>query len=203
MLPTIEQYVSFLRDAKVAGGFPMVAMGMGLMLFGWRMWKVCVVLSFGIIGFAATLYYVGLLPNKYWFAGCIALFAAVLSYYTAKHALTLLGGLIVAGIAYAYLQNFNLDQITLLGLTAAALIVGLAFALINRQRIVILVTAFLGAILLMSGLASWALAFPGFFNTVRYLAERSLIVIPFLLLVPTAMSCFYQIAEVRRIQADL
>jgi len=42
-----------------------------------------------------------------------------------------------------------------------------------------------------------------FYSTVRAMASNSIIVVPFLLLVPTVMSSFYQIAEVRRLQAEL
>lgn len=203
MLPSLDEYISFLRDCNIAGGFPLVAAGLALMLFGWRMWKICVVLSFAAIGFGAVAYLTGRGPNQLWYAAFGGLLLGAASYQPAKYAINLLGGIIVALIAYLYLLNFHLESYTMLGLTAVALIGGTAFATINRRRIVILVTAFMGAVLLMSGVASWALAFPSFFNSVRYLAERSMIVIPFVLLVPMAMSCFYQIAEVRRVQADL
>jgi hypothetical protein len=124
-------------------------------------------------------------------------------YQPAKYALALLGGIIAAGVAHLYLRSMNLEAYTLCAASGAVLIGGTAFAAINRRHIVILVTAFLGAVLLISGVVSWAIAFPAFFNSVRYLAERSTIVIPFILLVPTVMSCFYQIAEVRRLQAEL
>lgn len=203
MLPNLDQYISFLRDAKVAGGFPMVAAGLGLMLFGWRMWKICVLVSFGLMGVVATAYLTGSGPNQLFFAACGGLVLAFAAYHPAKHAVSLLGGIIAAFVAHLYLLMFNLEPGTLWGLTGAVLVGGTAYSVINRRRIVIFVTAFLGAVLLISGVATWVLAFPGFFSTVRYLAERSMIVIPFILLVPTAMSCFYQISEVRRVQAEL
>lgn len=181
----------------------MVAAGLGLMLFGWRMWKICVLISFGLIGVVATAYLIGSSPNQVLFAACGGLALAFAAYHPAKHAVALLGGVIAAFVAHLYLLMFNLEPGTLWGLTGAIMVGGTAYSVINRRRIVIFVTAFIGAVLLVSGVASWALAFPGFFSTVRYLAERSMIVIPFILLVPTAMSCFYQISEVRRVQAEL
>ena len=78
-----------------------------------------------------------------------------------------------------------------------------AFAFLNRQQIVIVVTAFLGATLLMSGLATWIMQAPAFYGTLRQMATGSAIVLPFILIVPTVMSSFYQTAEVRRLNVDL
>ena len=78
-----------------------------------------------------------------------------------------------------------------------------AFAFLNRQQIVIVVTAFLGAVLLMSGLATWVMQAPALYGTLRQMATGSAIVLPFILIVPTVMSSFYQTAEVRRLNVDL
>ena len=50
MLVNIDNLLLFLKQSHSAAGFPLVVGGLGLMLFGWRMWKVCVMLSFGLIG---------------------------------------------------------------------------------------------------------------------------------------------------------
>jgi hypothetical protein len=74
---------------------------------------------------------------------------------------------------------------------------------LNRQHVVILVTAFLGAVLVVSGLATWIIDMPALYGTVRAMTTGSAIVLPFVLLVPTVMSSFYQIAEVRRLHIEL
>ena len=88
------------------------------------------------------------------------------------------------------------------GGVGAAFVACTAFAVINRRHVVILVTAFLGALLLLSGLTSWAMNVPGVLGTFRSMAAWSVVVVPFLVLVPMVMSCFYQIAEVRRLRIE-
>jgi hypothetical protein len=47
------------------------------------------------------------------------------------------------------------------------------------------------------------MAMPILYGTVRAMASYSMIVVPFLLIVPTVMSCFYQVSEIHRIREDL
>ena len=82
---------------------------------------------------------------------------------------------------------------------AAAFIAGTAVACLNRGQVVILVTAFIGAVLVVSGLAMWVMELPGIYGALRGMASASAIVAPFVLLVPTVVSCFYQSAEVHRL----
>ena len=203
MIMSVSDWVAFLRSADQSLGFPLVICGLGLMLFGWRMWKICVVLSFGLIGAVVGAVVTDGSDNQLMFTIAGAVGLAVLSFYPAHHALSLLGGLIGAGIVHFYTSPLRLDPIVHWSVCGAALVGFSAYSFLSRQRVVIFVTAFLGAVLLMSGLATWAMSMPAFFGTVRAMASYSLIVVPFLLMVPTVMSGFYQIAEVRRLQIDL
>jgi hypothetical protein len=203
MATSLELYVSFLRDAKFMGGIPMIVAGLALMLFGWRMWKVCVVVSFGIIGFVGVYQlFPANVQDRLWYAiGASAILAAA-SYYPVKASICVLGGILAAGVVNLYLQTLPLDPGVTWAASGAAFIGGTAYSALARRHVVILVTAFIGALLLLTGLAAWLLSFPGLFDSARYLAERSAIVIPFVIAVPTVMSCFYQIAEVHRVQAE-
>jgi len=203
VIMSVSDWVAFLRSADQSLGFPLVICGLGLMLFGWRMWKICVVLSFGLIGAVVGAVVTDGSDNQLMFTIAGAVGLAVLSFYPAHHALSLLGGLIGAGIVHFYTSPLRLDPIVHWSVCGAALVGFSAYSFLSRQRVVIFVTAFLGAVLLMSGLATWAMSMPAFFGTVRAMASYSLIVVPFLLMVPTVMSGFYQIAEVRRLQIDL
>ena len=203
MATSLELYVSFLRDVKFMGGVPLIIVGLALMLFGWKMWKVCVVVSFGVIGLVATYLLLPPSSDRWLYAAGGALLLAGASFYPVKYSVAVLGGLIAAGAVHLYLQSMNFDAGVIWAGAGAAFIGGTAYSALSRRHVVIGVTAFLGAVLLITGLAAWVIAFPAFFNTARYLAERSSIVIPFVLMVPTVMSCFYQIAEVHRVQAEM
>ncbi|MGB2987968.1 MAG: hypothetical protein WBE26_19035 [Phycisphaerae bacterium] len=199
----MEEWLQFLHSSHSAAGFPLVVGGAGLMLFGWRMWKICVILSFGLIGAVITSSLVGPCNDQwlYTVAGGVAL--GLLSYWPASHAVAVLGGLIGGGIVTHFLAGIGLSGTALWAAGGAAFIACTAFAFLNRQHVVIVVTAFLGAMLLVSGLAAWLMAMPGLYGTVRGMATGSAIVVPFLLLVPMVMSCFYQGAEVRRLNMDM
>jgi len=202
MITSMNDWLSVLRGSHSAVAVPLIVGGLGLMLFGWRLWKVCVVLAFGLIGAGVGAYFAG--PNEdqaLYAVGCGAALA-MLSYWPANYSVAVLGGAIGAGVADFYLSAIHLTGATLWAADGTAFIACTAFAYLNRRHVVILVTAFLGAVLVMSGLTAWVMASPMLFGTVRSMAAWSVIVVPFLLLVPTVMSCFYQIAEVRRLQID-
>ncbi|MDO8631083.1 MAG: hypothetical protein Q7R41_11385 [Phycisphaerales bacterium] len=203
MITSINDWVAFLRSSDSTIGFPLIICGLGLMLFGWRMWKVCVVLSFGLIGAVLGAIVADQSEHQAIFAIVGGVLLAAVSFYPARQALSVIGGLIGGGVAHFYLSRLHLDAVVHWSMCGTAFVGFAGYSFLSKQRVVIFVTAFFGAVLLMSGLAAWAMSVPAFFGTMRALASYSLLVVPFLLLVPTVMSCFYQIAEVRRLQIDL
>ncbi len=203
MITSVEGWVEFLRDLHFVGGVPLVAAGVGMMLFGWRMWKVSVVVTFAIIGAMAASWFVGPGPYQWVYTIAGGALLALLSYHPVHHAAALLGGLLTATIARYYLIGLNVEGTSLWVASGVALTVGTAFSVLNRRHVVVAVTAFLGAILLISGLATWVMEMPSLFNTIRSMASGSVIVAPFLLIVPTVMSCFYQVGEMHRLQAEV
>jgi len=203
LITSVGDWVAFLKNSDSALGFPLVIFGLALMLFGWRMWKVTVVLAYALIGAALGATAAGQSEHQIFFAGAGAVILAAVSVYPVHQAVAVLGGLIGAGISHFYLSRISLNEIMHWSLCGAAFVAFTGFSVLGKQRVVIFVTAFLGAVLLMSGLATWAMSAHSFYGTVQALANNSLIVVPFLLLVPTVMSTFYQIAEVRRLQVEL
>lgn len=181
----------------------MVVGGVALMFFGWRMWKVCVMISFGVIGAAIGAMLVGPSDDQWMYAVCGALALGLLSYWPVNIAVSLLGGLIGGGMVTMSLAQLGLMGTTLWVAGGVATLAFVAFAFLNRQLVVIVVTAFLGALLLLSGLATWVMALPGFYGSLRTLATGSVLVLPFILMVPTIMSSFYQASEVRRLNVEL
>jgi len=199
----MQDYISLLREANSAAGFPLIVGGLSLMLFGWRLWKVCVVLAFGVIGTIISAHLIGPRDNQMTYALVCGTLLGLLSYWPGHFSVAILGGVIGGGVAYIYLGSMRLSDGTLWCGVAAAFVACTACAVTNRRHVVILVTSFLGAVLLLSGLTSWVMNVPGIVPTFRAMAAWSTIVVPFLLLVPTVMSCFYQVAEIHRLQIEL
>ncbi len=193
----------FLQDVHYAGGFPLVVVGVILMLFGWRMWKVCVVLAFGALGAVLTARLTSPGPDQLFYVVCGAAILGAVSYVPVKYAIIVLGGMIMTGVTFYYLGGSRIDTTILYAALGLSMLVGTAYSALNRQRVVIFVTSLFGAVLLVSGVATWLRAFPELFGTVQTMAAGSAIVIPFIILVPSVMSAFYQGSEVRRLQIDL
>lgn len=203
MITSLNDWLYFLKVSQSAVGFPLVIAGLGLMLFGWRMWKVCVMLAFGVIGAVVAAMFVGPCDDQWRYALGGGIVLGALSYWPANHAVAALGGLIGGGIITHSLSELGLSNAALWFSGGAAFLACGAFAYLNRQYVVIIITAFLGATLLISGLTAWVMTLPSLYGTMRSIASDSVIVVPFLLLVPTVMSSFYQGAEVRRLCAEI
>jgi len=203
VITSVQDWLSLLRDSHSAVGFPLIVCGVALMLFGWRIWKVSVVLAFGVLGMVVGGIVAGPGDDQLTYAAGCGLLLAVLSYWPVQYAIAVLGGVIGAGLTHFYLDRFGLSGAMLWGGVGAVSLACTALAILNRRHVVILVTAFFGAVLVLSGLMTWVMTVPVLFGTFRSMAAWSAIVVPFLVLVPTVMSCFYQMAEMRRLQIEL
>ncbi len=203
VLTSLDDWLYFLKESPNAAGFPLVVAGLGMMLFGWRMWKVCVMLAFGMIGTTVCAAAVGHRADQWLLALAGGATLGLISYWLVKYALTLLGGLLGAALVISSLGKSGVEGIGLWAAGGVALVGCTAFAFLNRHYVVIVVTSFMGAILLVSGLSAWVMASPGFFRSLHTLAAGSAFVLPFAILVPTVISFFYQAAEMRRLRVDL
>jgi hypothetical protein len=199
----LDHWLVFLSRSHSAIGMPLLVAGLGLMLFGWRLWKLCVMFSFGLIGALLGAWLAGPGQAQWVFALAAGALLGVASYWPVGYGVSLLGGLIVAGLVTQSVASMGLSGTALWITGGVACVAGTAYAHLNRQYVVILVTAFLGAALLLSGLAVWMMNLPGLWATLRGLATDSVIILPFLVLVPTVVSSFYQLAEARRCHAKI
>ncbi len=193
----LQQWLLWLQDARAAAPLLVIA-ALILMLFGWRLWKVCVILSFGLIGAGLGAKFAGEGSSQWYYALIGTAILGLSGYMFANLAIAALGGLIGAGTILFFLNSLNLSHSILWALCAAGLLTGAAYALLHRQHLIVLVTSFLGAILLLSGLAAVAMNSTAIMSTLRSMARTSEIVVPFIILVPTVVSCFYQTSDMRR-----
>ena len=203
MITSVNDWLLFLRTSDALIGFPLLAAGAALMLFGWRMWKVCVMLSFGLIGMAAGAVVGESTADQALYAYGGAVVLGLLSYWPAHYAVVLLGGLLGSGIVLQLLSGLDLQGAAYWLVGAIAFIGCTGYSLLARRVAVIFVTAFLGAVLAMSGVTAFVMEYPPLYGTFRGLAAGSVLFVGFILAVPSVMSTFYQIAEVHRLGQDL
>lgn len=196
MNATMNEWLIFLRSADALVCVPLLAGGGGLMVFGWRIWKTCVVLCFVVAGVVVGRELAGNASDRLLYASVGAVVCGALSYKSAEFAVSLLGGLIGTVIAAESLKMIGLTGMAFWLVVLAIFLSFSALAYINRQTVAVFVAAFLGAILVVSGIAVCVMLSPTTYGYFHSALLDSSLVLPFMLLVPTTMSCFYQISEV-------
>ena len=159
-------------------------------------------LSLALIGMYLTYYLFHPAKNQMLYVYLMGGLFGGTMHWTAKHAVAILGGVIVALIVMISISNMRMSGSTIWSIGGVALIMGTAYAFLNRQHVVIMVTAFLGATLVVSGLTALIMASPEWLDFFSDIMQYSGVALPFILLVPTVMSCFYQMAEVKRMQIE-
>jgi len=173
------------------------------MVFGWRMWKLCVVVSFGVIGAIVGAKLGEASGDQIVFAVVGGGVLGLVSWWPVNVAVSVLGGLLGAAVLAGSFKGMGLTGPAMWCLGGVTVLGCTAIAYLNRQRVVVLLTAFMGSVLLMSGLARLAMVSPALFGSLRTMISDYGIVLPFLLIVPVVMSSFYQISEIHRLRAEL
>ena len=202
MITSVNDWVLFLKTTSAAMGFPLVVCGLALMLFGWRMWKVCILLSFGLIGAALGSHFAPSSDMEFVLAIASAGVLATLSYLLSKYAVAVLGGLIGAGVVATTLDGSPIHGPALWAVSAVFFAISTAMSVLYRKQVIVGVTAFLGATLLISGLTAFAFHSSALASIRDTIMPSGAIVVPFMLLVPTVMSCLYQSSEMTRLHAN-
>ena len=203
MTALITQWLAFLKGVDTLAGIPLLVGGLVLMLFGWRLWRVCVVLSFGMLGAALGARLAPFGDHQMLWALIGGAVLAALSYRPARYCVPALAGIIGAGLTAYLFSGTSLTGPPFWLVLGMVFVAASALALINRLAVVIGVAALLGAVLLMSGLTIFAALSPDLFGYFKMVAAGSSIVLPFALLVPSVVSCCYQAGETSRLGVEL
>ncbi len=198
MITSPQEWVRFLQHTDPLMGVPLVVIGMVVMMFGHRMHKVCIALSAAFAGYCLGIAFAPGTDVQMIVAPGLAVALAAVSLGPAQYAAALLGG---AASSYLFMQiigSMGLDGAAWWIAWAVMFLGFSALCAINRPMVVVLISAVGGALLFTSGGVALIRFAPGIYNNMQGMAKGSAIVLPFLMLVPTAMSFFYQMGEVRR-----
>ncbi len=197
MLP-LNDWLIFISELEGAVGVPFLIGGIALMVFGGRLSRVSVMLAYAVIGAALTAWLLGPQDVAWWAVVAGAAVPALISYWTVTQAVPILGGSIMGGMTMFAFGGMGFSPSALCGIGLFALIAFSAFSYLHREHVIIGVTAVLGSVLVVSGMAVWVSAFPGLYGHLRAMALESMFVAPFFLLVPTVASCLYQVGNMHR-----
>lgn len=190
-----ERTLMWLRDLDALAGLPMIVIGLCLMLGGWRVGRVCVVLTLAALGAGLGMY---LSPEQsgtiYLVVGGAILLGGV-GVALKQQSTALLGGLIGAVlvmqiIAPLALQGWPLWLAMILAFLGVAMMCH-----VSQRTVVILITSFEGAVLLVAGFLSTAASVPTLFRFVETTHRSSSLFLPFMVFVPTMIGCFLQLGD--------
>ncbi|UCG17008.1 MAG: hypothetical protein JSV19_03025 [Phycisphaerales bacterium] len=198
MITSIEQWVILLQKSDSLVGLPLCAVGLALALGGWRLWKVSVVGTFALIGGVLGV----LLADKPGDQGLYAIAGAALlgvgSFPPANYSIAVLGGLISAGITHMTLSPLSIGGWPLWIAVGLAFAVCTALSYVYLRQVIVIVTSFEGAVLVVSGMVALVSEVPQLFKFFRGISADYWFFVPFLLLVPTVVGCMLQLADVRQ-----
>lgn len=197
MLP-LNDWLIFISGLEGAVGVPFLVGGIALMVFGARMSRASVMLAYAVIGATTTAWLLGPHDAAWWAVVAGAAVPALISCWTASQAIPVLGGLVMGGLTMFAFGGMGFSPSALCGVGLFALIAFTAFSYLHREHVVIGVTAVLGSVLVVSGMAVWVSTAPGLYGHLRAMALESMFVAPFFLLVPTVASCLYQAGNMHR-----
>ena len=161
------------------------------------MGRICVALTLAAIGAGIAAHFTRGTGYS-WIAGAAGagLFGTG-SLVFRQHSVAFLGGLIGATIFVQVFASMGLHGWPLL--VATILVFGCIAAMCSssEETVVILITSFEGAVLLLAGLVPIVAAWPPLFRFLESTSRSSTIFFPFLLLVPTMIGYFLQHADSR------
>lgn len=197
MLP-LEDWLVFISGLEGAVGVPFLVGGVGLMVFGARLSRPSAMLAYAVIGAVLTSWLLGPQRVTWWAIAAGAMVPAAISYWTVSQAVPALGGIIMAALTMFAFGGVGFSTPALWGIGLFAFIAFAAFSYLHPRHVLIGVTAVLGSVLVISGLAVWVSALPGLYGHLRALVLESIFIAPFFLFVPTVVSCFYQVGDLNR-----
>jgi len=176
----------------------MIVVALALILGGWRMGRVCVVLTLAAVGAGLCAFY----AQAFGISLVVAVVGAVLlgafGIAFKQHSVALLGGLLGAGIAAQVLTFWGLSGWAMLVTTILCFVCFAALCWSSPQSVVIVITSFEGGVLLVSGLVPILAMSPVILRFFESTNRASWMFFPFMVMVPTTVGYFLQVADSKR-----
>ena len=202
----IDNWIALLRDADPVWGFPLLVLGLVLMFMGWQVHKLAVPFTALLVGMiVGQLFFDSLLPRLIVGAVIGLIFAAAASFST-RYSVAVLGGIVGAFVCSGYLSTFENLQLPIAvdrAVAALGFAGGTALAYVMFREMAIFVTAFVGSLLLVSGLNGIVPQYiPVLYQTVSsFLADYPAFLVPFLIGGPTLIGTLSQMAGADKAEA--
>jgi len=197
----VTEWVTWIQSGESLVGLPLAAAGVVLMVLGWRVWRVSLAITYGLVGYAVCDAFVKAGDDQLFYGIVTGVVLTVLSGVLSNYAVAAAGGLIGAAVFRGVLTGFGLHGSALWVGLGLAFVGGTALSCINRRKVAMVITSFQGSILVVAGMAALVSQQPGMAAFFRGTADGSKIFLPFIILVPTVIGAFLQAADIRKSEA--
>ncbi len=198
MLTTIRDSVFYLQTCSPLVGLTLLAFGSILALGGWRIRKGAMPASFGLVGVLAGIYLCKSSGQEWLYAAIGFVVMGVVGHLLGNRAPAVLGGMIGGGIANCLADSLALTVALVWLLTAIGVIAAVAMSFLHLRNVVIVITSFEGAALIVAAGVIFFSGVPWVANQFHGTSVGMLFVVGFTLLVPTVIGSMLQIADVTR-----
>ncbi len=200
-VPTPREYIAQVRGLDAVAASLVLALGLIVLLQGWRIFRVWVVVAAGAAGVLAGDFVAQFLRGPYVPFLCPVaggLLLAILAWPLVKYALGLVGGLTgcVLGIGLmrylaAALGRPEWMRYAWVAAIAGAVLLG-AGAFFLFRMVVIVSSSFQGSLMVVSGIVALVLKYGPAREPVSHSLEHGPHVLPALVLVPAIVGMFFQ-----------
>ena len=195
---TLTSLLDELARQEVVVGLFLMGAGLVFLLMGRQMFQILVAISFGVVGFVLG----GLVPiaPDLSLMCCLggAVLLAGLSMLLTKVAVGALAGGWAGVSTLGMLSSFDLPDEVLYAVCAVAVALAVSLTLIMFQEMIVAVTSFEGAILVLSGGVVFSNQYPMFWRNIRDLLVNTPIFVPFLVIAITVTGFFLQLSQLRQ-----
>lgn len=200
-MPSQADYINSLSSIHILAAIAMVICGVVYLLYGWKIFKVLVVVNTAIIGAAIGAHAAGMLkgPNMPIFGGLAgAVLLGALAWPLMKWAVSFMGALAGAFLGYwAWLTVVTathvqgLEQYSWVGALLGLVTLGL-LAFIIFRAVIITFTSFQGAMLVTSGALALGMTFQSIGPDLKNALMSNQHLLPILVLVPALIGAAFQ-----------
>lgn len=202
----IDSWVALLREANPAWGFPLVVAGLVMMFMGWQVHKLAVPFASFVVGMIIGQVLFDSIVPRLIVGGVLGIVLAGVSYFTIQISVGILGGLVGAFVVAGYMSTFkglHLPNLVEAGAAMFGFVGGTAISFVMFREMAIIVTSFLGSLLLVSGLNCILPQYvPSLYGTITsFLSDYPAFFVPFVIGGPTLIGALTQMAGADRADA--
>lgn len=179
-------------------GMPAAVLGLLMMLMGWRFQQVAVAGTYAVIG-GVLAWSMTPVDEFRWLATVsIAAAGAYLAVKLYRFAVPVLGGLVGVCVMGGMLRALPIDPVFVMLATIVSFIALGATAFVLFRQVVIVITAFEGSLLLVSGLLMLAQEYPSWAGSFHQLVRQHTMLGPFTVIAMALTGIFTQLAATRQ-----